>query len=91
MGVSHTEIEFAIVMIAYLIGITVKANPKINDKWIPSIVGITGGICGIVGYYFVPGFPSDNILNAVAIGIISGLASTGVNQAYKQLRSKEKK
>lgn len=85
MGVSQTEIELAIVIVAYLIGITVKANPKISDKWIPPIVGITGGICGFIGFYFVPGFPADNVLNAVAIGIISGLASTGVNQTYKQL------
>lgn len=85
MGVSQTEINLAIVIIAYLVGITIKANPRISDKWIPSIVGITGGICGIVGFYFVPGFPADNILNALATGIIAGLASTGVNQTYKQL------
>lgn len=85
MGVSQTEIELAIVIIAYLVGITAKVNPRITDKWIPPIVGITGGICGFIGFYLVPGFPADNILNAVATGIIAGLASTGVNQTYKQL------
>ena len=38
---------------------------------------------GILAYFSIPGF-SDNILNAVAIGAVSGLASTGVNQLYRQ-------
>ena len=37
-------------------------------------------VCNIM-----PEFPANDLLNAVAIGIVSGLASTGVNQVYKQL------
>jgi hypothetical protein len=32
------------------------------------------------------GFPAQDVLNALAVGIASGLASTGVNQIVKQLR-----
>jgi ribonucleotide monophosphatase NagD (HAD superfamily) len=33
----------------------------------------------------IPDFPATDILNALAVGIASGLASTGVNQIVKQL------
>ena len=74
----------AIVVICYLAGLGVKVSP-IKDEFIPVIVGVRGGILGIVGMLVMPDFPADDILNAIAIGIVSGLASTGVNQAYKQL------
>ena len=75
----------AIVVICYLIGLAVKAIPAIKDELIPVIVGVCGGILGVIGMFVMPDFPADDILNAIAIGIVSGLASTGVNQAYKQL------
>ena len=75
----------AITVICYLIGMVAKAAP-IEDKWIPCIVGIVGGILGVVGMYLMPDFPAKDILNAVAIGIVSGLASTGAHQLGKQLR-----
>lgn len=75
----------AIVVICYLIGLAVKAIPAIKDELIPVIVGVCGGILGVIGMFCMPDFPAADILNAIAIGIVSGLASTGVNQAYKQL------
>ena len=75
----------AIVVICYLIGLAVKAIPAIKDELIPVIVGVCGGILGVIGMFCMPDFPAEDILNAIAIGIVSGLASTGVNQAYKQL------
>ncbi len=75
----------AITVICYLIGMIAKASP-IDNKWIPCIVGIVGGILGVVGMYVMPDFPAHDILNAVAIGIVSGLASTGANELVKQLR-----
>ena len=75
----------AITVICYLIGMVAKASP-IEDKWIPCIVGILGGILGVVGMYLMPDFPAKDVLNAVAIGIVSGLASTGAHQIGKQLR-----
>lgn len=74
----------AITVICYLIGMACKANGKI-DKFIPVIVGIAGGILGIVGWKTIAQFPAEDILNAIAVGIASGLASTGVNQIVKQL------
>lgn len=74
----------AIVVITFLIGMAAKASEKIKDELIPVIVGVAGGIIGVVGMYVIPDFPAGDVLNAIAIGIVSGLASTGAHQAYTQ-------
>lgn len=76
----------AITVITYLIGMACKAVNKIPDRFIPVIVGAVGAILGVIGMYTMPEFPAQDILNAIAVGIASGLASTGVNQIVKQLK-----
>jgi hypothetical protein len=76
----------AIVVICYLIGLAAKTIPAVKDNYIPVIVGAFGGILGVLGMYVIPDFPAQDILNAIAVGIVSGLSSTGVNQVYKQLK-----
>ena len=76
----------AITVICYLIGMVCKASP-LDDKWIPCIMGVLGGILGVVGLYIMPDFPAKDLLNAVAIGIVSGLAATGAHQLGHQLSS----
>ena len=80
--------EFAtvagIVVICFLIGMGVKASP-LDDKWIPLIVGFCGGCLGVVGMMTMPEFPANNYIDAVAVGIASGLAATGAHQLGKQL------
>lgn len=75
----------AITVIAYLVGMACKATGKI-DKWIPVIVGTVGAVLGVVGMYTIKDFPAQDILNALSVGIASGLASTGANQIIKQLK-----
>ena len=74
----------AITVICYLVGMGCKAFGKI-DKWIPVLVGAVGAALGVVGMYTIKEFPAHDILNALAVGIASGLASTGINQVVKQL------
>ena len=74
----------AITVICYLIGVGCKAYGRI-DKWIPVIVGAVGAALGVVGMYTIKEFPAHDVLNAIAIGIASGLSSTGINQITKQL------
>lgn len=84
----------AITVICYLVGITVKAiGGDTASCYIPTIVGTVGGILGVVAMYIMPGFIASDFLTAVAIGIVSGLAATGVDQIGKQLAlpSKEDK
>lgn len=73
----------AITVIAFLIAETVKAT-ALDSKWLPVICGVVGAILGVVGMQVMPDFPADNILTAIAVGIVSGLAATGAHQIYKQ-------
>ena len=74
----------AITVICYLIGQGVKAS-GLDNKWIPGIVGACGGVLGVAGMFLMADFPAGDVLTAAAVGIVSGLAATGVNQAGKQL------
>ena len=74
----------AITVICYLVAQGLKATP-INNKWLPVICGIFGGVLGVVGLIIMPDFPASDYITAVAVGIVSGLAATGANQIYKQL------
>lgn len=79
-----------IAVICYLLGMAIKVS-KIDDKYIPVACGLFGAILGVVAYVCgMSGFPATDVLTAIAIGIVSGLASTGANQIYKQLKKEEK-
>ena len=73
-----------ITVIVFLVGEGAKAA-NLADKWIPILCGVCGGVLGIVARYVMPSFPGTDILSAIAIGIVSGLASTGAHQVYKQM------
>ena len=78
----------AVTVICYLVGQVVKAT-GLDNKYIPAICGVVGAILGPVALYLgVPDFPATDVLTAVAVGIVSGLAATGVNQVAKQLSEK---
>lgn len=75
-----------VAVICYLIGMGIKISP-LDDRWIPLCVGICGGILGVVGLVTgMPEFSSMHILNAIAVGVVSGLGATGLDQTFKQLK-----
>ena len=74
-----------ITVICYLIGEIVRAS-GLDNKWIPIIVGAAGGVLGVAGMYLIADFPAQDYMTAVAVGIVSGLAATGIDQIGKQLR-----
>ena len=85
----------AIVVICYIVAelfkLVFKKKTKIY-KGIPILVGLVGRVIGVVTYVVDPkiiGTP-PNILCAAAIGIISGLASTGSHQVIKQILKENK-
>jgi ribonucleotide monophosphatase NagD (HAD superfamily) len=84
VDLSQMGVVLAIVVICYLVGMAAKVSNHCPDKAIPVVVGVAGGLLGVVGMYVIADFPAQDILNAIAIGIVSGLASTGIDQAYKQ-------
>ena len=74
----------AITVICFLIGQVVKAS-GLDNKWIPITCGISGALLGVLGLFIMPDFPATDYITALAVGIVSGLAATGINQVYKQL------
>ena len=87
MDIANFAQVAAITIICYLIGSIVKIAPIDANKWIPVIVGVAGGILGIMGFYLIADFPAPDIMNAFAVGVVSGLASTGINQVFGQLKN----
>ena len=76
----------AITVLCYLAGQAIKAT-KLDNKWIPVIVGVVGIVLGLVALYTgMADFPAADPITAAAVGAASGLASTGINQAIKQLK-----
>ena len=73
-----------ITVICYLCGLGVKLSPW-DNKYIPLLCGLTGGALGALGLAVMPDFPAANVIDAVAVGIASGLAATGLDQLGKQL------
>lgn len=74
----------AITVICYLLAQGIKAT-NLDNKWLPVICGVAGGILGVAGMYVMPDFPASDFITSIAVGIVSGLAATGANQIYKQL------
>ncbi len=84
MDIGFTSVA-AITVICYLI-IEIIKTTQLNRKWLPVISGLLGGALGILSMYIMPSYPATDYLNAIAIGIVSGLAATGINQVAKQLK-----
>ena len=70
-----------VIMVATLtIGYVIKETPaleKVANAYIPLIVTITGALLGV----FINGLSVE----ALVYGAVSGLASTGLHQAFTQL------
>lgn len=74
-----TDMYVPIIMVACLIvGFIVKKwIHDVEDKWIPTIVTILGAVLGFV--------INGASIEAVVAGAVTGLASTGLHQLFKQL------
>lgn len=79
-----------IAVICYLIGMGLKAWDSFDDRKIPVLMGICGAVLGVIAFYFAPNIiPAEDIITAIAIGIVSGFTATGVNQIWKQSNKEE--
>lgn len=74
-----TDLYIPIVLVACLIvGYIIKKWIKdVDNKWIPTIVTILGAVLGVI----INGFT----LEGIVAGAVTGLASTGLHQLFKQL------
>ena len=81
----------AITVIVYLLAMALRIT-VLPSRWIPVICGICGGALGVAVFLWLPGsgFPANDLLTAAAVGIVSGLAATGLEQIDKQIGKKRK-
>ena len=82
MGISGIS---AITVLCYLAAEIIKAL-GLPGKFIPALCGILGGALGCAGFYLMGEFPAGDLISALAVGVVSGLAATGCDQIVKQLR-----
>lgn len=75
----------AITVICYLVGEIVKLTP-LDTRYIPVICGAAGLVLSVGASLLIPAYASTDLLEAAAIGIVSGLAATGANQVAKQAK-----
>nr|DAI99451.1 MAG TPA: holin [Caudoviricetes sp.] len=67
------------------IGYIIKTSiPKIPNRYIPLIMGIVGMLVAIVN-------SQSYDFNVILSGLITGLASTGLYEAYRNLINKDEK
>ena len=86
LGIANVAV---ITVLVYIIGLAIKAT-SLNNKWIPVICGVSGVILGILALVVgMPDFPATDYLTAAAVGGVSGLAATGVDQVFKQIKKDE--
>lgn len=78
----------AIVAVCFLVGeIAKKISKESINRFVPEICGVSGAILGVLAFYTIPAFiPAENWLTALAVGIVSGFAATGMHQIYKQAK-----
>ena len=86
MDFGYTAVA-AITVICYLAATVIKATP-LDNKWLPVLCGALGAALGVMGMYVMPDYPAGDVVTALAVGIVSGLAATGANQVVKQLSHK---
>lgn len=75
----------AITVLCFLAAQGAKAT-ALDNKWLPVICGILGGVLGVAGMYVMPDYPATDWITAAAVGVVSGLAATGAHQMYKQVK-----
>jgi len=80
-----------ITAICYLIGLAASAA-KMEGKWIPVLVGACGMVLGCICLALgMPDFPARDVITAAAVGTVSGLAATGIDQIGRQFAGGEQK
>ena len=67
-----------VLVICLCIGYVIKHWLPTDDKWIPTIMLVLGAVLGCL-------FNQRVDLVSVGSGMVTGLASTGLHQAFKQL------
>lgn len=72
-----------IMALCLLFGNSIKTSfPKIDNKYIPSILAVLGAILFVV----LEGYSGQNVI----VGVVSGLSATGLHQVHKGILEDKK-
>lgn len=83
----------AVVVICVLIGMFLKwkyENDERKSAAIPWILALCGGALGIIAKLIMPEYAEYDLLTALAVGIVSGLAAGGAYQVIHQYKKLDK-
>ncbi|WP_207653250.1 phage holin family protein [Peptostreptococcus faecalis] len=70
-------IDMGTLVFCLVVGFMIKNILPINNKYIPLILGIIGAVaCSVIS--------KDISIDIITMGAISGLASTGLHQTFRQ-------
>lgn len=73
----------AITVICYFAAELLK-QLGIPTRWLPVICASLGCVLGAAARFVIPDYPGDNLYSALATGIVSGFAATGVHQGIRR-------
>lgn len=76
-------------IVFFVIEILKSAFPSEKFKrFLPLVAGLFGAGLGAASYFIPSVNVASNILDAILIGLMSGLTATGTHQIYKQMAEK---
>lgn len=73
-----------LIPVLYILGLMLKKTEKINDKYIPAMIGIIGIVLSAIYVAAVSGICLMSVFTAVTQGILVAGAAVYVNQLVKQ-------
>lgn len=73
-----------LIPVLYILGLMLKKTEKINDKYIPAMIGIIGIVLSAIYVAAVSGICLMSVFTAIAQGILVAGAAVYVNQLVKQ-------
>ena len=76
--------EIVIITLFFIELIKIVTNDELEGKILPAFAMLIGGILGFVDFAFIDGDIASNVLQAIAIGMVSGLGATGTHQIIKK-------
>lgn len=73
-----------LIPVLYILGLMLKKTEKINDKYIPTVIGIIGIVLSAIYVAAVSGICLMSVFTAITQGILVAGAAVYVNQLVKQ-------
>ena len=75
--------QYIIIALCLAFGKWLKGGTRINNNLIPVACGFFGWLLATVGHNCLPSFPTSDTIDALGLGILSGLSAIGVHQFGK--------